>query len=38
MQATLSNIVCLVKQGSISRLMAGWHCAFRPGGSVGEEK
>ena len=37
MQPTLSNI-SLVKQGSAVRLMAIWHCAFRAGGSVGEEK
>lgn len=36
MQPALFNLICLVKQGSTS-LMAGWHCAFRTGGSVGEE-
>jgi hypothetical protein len=37
MKPTTNMNVCCVKQGSIS-LMAGWHLAFRGGGSVGEER
>ena len=33
----MSNNICLVKRAFVSRLMAGWHCAIRGGGSVGEE-
>jgi hypothetical protein len=37
MKPTTMNNVCCTMQGSIKSLLAGWHTAFRGGGSVGEE-
>jgi hypothetical protein len=37
MKVTTTKSISCVKQ-SPSRLMAGWHCAFRGGGIVGKEE
>jgi len=37
MKPTINNLVCRVKQGSMTSLMATWHTAIRGGGIVGEE-